>query len=179
MDKVESNTLDLLEYLQDVVENAQKLPMTGKVMIDKKEFLGIIDDVINGLPDEVKTAQWVVSEKDRILNEAKREYENIKIESKEIMRRNVENHDYVREAKIRAQEIIASAKREAKAIRVGSRDYADEILTDLDKELQKKKIELIQALQDSFTKVAQDIDGSIEGAGDTVRENVRELRSMK
>ncbi|MCR6515361.1 MAG: ATPase [Clostridium sp.] len=179
MEKTKSDTLDLLEYLQDIVDNAQKVPMTGKSMIDKREVLEIIDDIINGLPDEIKTAQWVVSEKDRILSEAKKEYENVKLETKELMRQNVENHDYVREAKIRAQEIIAGAKREAKAIRVGSRDYADEILSDLDRELEKKKIELIEALQESFTKVAQDIDGTLEGASGTVRENIRELRTMK
>ena len=46
----------------------------------------------------------------------------MKKETASMMRKNIENHNIVKEAKIRAEEIIASAQRDAKAIRLGSRD---------------------------------------------------------
>lgn len=173
------NIIDLLEYLQDMIENSPKVPISGKNMIDRKEFLEIIEQIIHYLPDELKKAQWVMNERDRILGEAKKEYESVKRETMVMMKQNVENHDLVKEAKVRAQEIIAAAKREAKTIRIGSRDYSDEILSDLDRELEKKKIELIRSLQASFEKVAEDIDGNLTGACSVVKENIKELRSMK
>lgn len=173
------NIIELLEYLQDTIENSPKVPISGKTMIDRKEILDVIDQIINYLPDEFKKAQWINNEKERILGEAKKEYENVKKETMEMMRQNVENHDVVKEAKLRAQEIISSAKREAKAIRLGSRDYSNEILNDLEAEVEKKKVELIKALQDSFEMVATDLDKNFVSISSTIKENIKELREMK
>ena len=179
MEKMDVNIIELLEYLQDLVDNSPKVPMSGKVMLDKKEILEVIDQIINYLPDQFKKAQWVMNERERILSEAKKEYDSVKNETMTMMRQNVENHDIVREAKIRGQEIIASAQRDAKAIRLGSRDYSDEILTQLDKEIENQKINLIKSLQSSFESMAQDLDSTLTGACDVIKENVKELRSMK
>ncbi|MCE5220432.1 MAG: ATPase [Clostridium sp.] len=179
MEKIDVNIIELLEYLQDLVENSSKVPMSGKVMIDKREINEVIDQIINYMPDQFKKAEWVMSERERILNEAKKEYDSVRKETMTMMRQNVENHDIVKEAKVRAQEIIASAQRDAKAIRLGSRDYSDEILTQLDKEIEDQKIKLIKGLQDSFESVAKDIDTSLAAACNVIRDNVKELRSMK
>lgn len=178
MDNQESNVTEYLEYLQDIVERAPKVPMSGKVMVDKKEIIELVDEVINCLPDEVKKAQWVMNERDRILTEAKREYDSVKEETMHLMRQNIENHDIVKEAKIRAQEILATAKRDSKKIRVGARDYADEILTDLDREIEKRKMELIKRLQLSFEDTAKEIDENLTKACSIIKENVKELRTM-
>lgn len=178
MDKLEVNIVELLEYLQDIVERAPKVPITGKSMVDKKEFNEVIEQIVNYLPDQFKKAQWVMSEKDRILGDAQKEYENIKKETVEMMKHNVENHDIVKEAKLRATEIVALAQRDAKAIRIGSREYANEILSELDKELEKKRMELIQSMQSSFELVAKEIDVSMSDASTTIKENISELRSM-
>lgn len=179
MEKMDVNIIELLEYLQDLVDNSPKVPMSGKVMLDRKEILEVIDQIINYLPDQFKKAQWVMNERERILSEAKKEYDSVKKETMTMMRQNVENHDIVREAKIRGQEIIASAQRDAKAIRLGSRDYSDEILSQLDKEIENQKINLIKSLQSSFESMAQDLDSTLTGACDVIKENVKELRSMK
>lgn len=170
--------LELLEYLQDIVNSAPKVPIAGKVMVDKKEFQEIVDQIVNYLPDEIKRAEWVMTEKDRILTEAQKEYDVIKKETLKMMKQNVENHDTVKEAKLRANEIIALAQRDAKAIRLGSREYSNEILGHLDKELEAKKIELIENMQKSFEKVAKDIDQNIAAVSSTIKENIAELRSM-
>ena len=178
MDKnVDVNIVELLEYLQDLIENSPKVPISGKTMVDRKEVLDVIDQVINYLPDQFKKAQWVMNERERILSEAKKEYDSVKKETMEMMRQNVENHDVVKEAKIRAQEIVSAAQRDAKAIRLGSRDYSDEILTDLDIEV--KKAELIKALQVSFEEVASDLDKNFTGISSTIKDNIKELRDMK
>ncbi len=47
------NTIKLLEYLEEIIETSAKVPMTGKVMISKKEVLDILDKIANSLPGEV------------------------------------------------------------------------------------------------------------------------------
>lgn len=179
MEKMDVNIIELLEYLQDLVENASKVPMSGKIMVDKREIIEVIDQIINYMPDQFKKAEWVMNERERILGEAKKEYDSVRKETVTMMRQNIENHDVVKEAKVRAQEIINSAQRDAKAIRLGSRDYSDEILTQLDKEIEDQKIKLIKGLQDSFESVAKSIDTSLTGACDVIKDNVKELRNMK
>ncbi len=179
MEKMDVNIVELLEYLQDLVENSSKVPMSGKVMVDKREVVEVIDQIINYLPEQFKKAEWVMSERERILNEAKKEYDSVRKETMTMMRQNVENHDIVKEAKLRAQEIISAAQRDAKAIRLGSRDYSDEILTELDKEIEAQKIKLIQSLQNSFESVAKELDSNLTGTCDVIKDNIKELRSMK
>lgn len=178
MNKVELNVIELLEYLQDMVENSAKMPITGKTIIDKKEFNEVIDQIINYLPDQFKKAQWVINEKDRILQDAQKEYDSVKKETFEIMKQNVESHDIVREAKLRANEIIALAQRDAKAIRIGSREYSNEILMQLDVEIEKQKAQLIKSMQESFEKVAKEIDENLTETGTVIKENIAELRTM-
>ena len=173
------NIIDLLEYLQDTIENSPKVPISGKTMVDRSEILDVIDQIINYLPDQFKKAQWILNERERILTEAKNEYDTVKKETAEMMRQSVENHDVVKEATIRAQEIISAAKRDAKTIRVGSRDYSDNILSELDKEVENRKKELIQYLQVSFEKTAHDLDENFSGVSSNVKENIKELREMK
>lgn len=179
MEKMDVNIVELLEYLQDMVENSAKVPITGKVVLDKKEVLDVIEQIVHYLPDQFKKAQWVVNERERILEEAGKELEEARKETSELMRKNVENHDYVREAKVKAQEIIAQAQREAKSIRLGARDYADELLCDVDKQLETRKEALMNALKTSVEGFAESLDTSLDGIGTTIKENIKELRSMK
>ena len=178
MNKVELNVMELLEYLEEILENAPKVPITGKAMIDTKEFEEVIEQIRNYLPDELKKAKWVMGEKDRILEDAQKEYQNVKKETMEMMRQNIENHDMVKEAKLRANEIIALAQRDAKAIRIGSREYSNEILMQLDVEIEKQKEQLIKFMQESFEKVAKQIDENLTQTGTIIKENIAELRTM-
>lgn len=178
MEKIEVNIIELLEYLEELIETAPKVPITGKSVIDKKEFLEVIDQIINYIPDQMRKAQWVMNEKDRILGDAQKQYESTKSEIMEMMKQNVENHDLVKEAKIRANEIIALAQRDAKAIRIGSREYSTEILSQLDREIEEKRNKLIEDMQKSFEMVAKEIDENLTSTGSKIKDNISELRGM-
>ncbi len=173
------DVMELLEYLQEIVETASKVPITGKIVLDKKEMLDVIDQIINYLPDEFKKAQWVLNEKERILAEAREEYENVRKQTMEMLKKQVENHDITKEAQIRSQEIIASAQRDAKAIRLGARDYADEILCQLDKEIEEKSKETLENVKKDVEVFMQSLSKDMNGTCSVIRENIKELRNIK
>ncbi|WP_055667856.1 hypothetical protein [Desnuesiella massiliensis] len=173
------DVMQLLEYLQEIVETASKVPITGKIVLDKKEILEVIDQIVNYLPDEFKKAQWVLTEKERILSEARKEYEVVKKETMEMLKKQVENHDITKEAKIRAQEIIAAAQRDAKSMRLGARDYADEILCQLDKELEEKGKIMISNIKKDAEEMMASISEDFTNTTATIRENIKELRNVK
>ena len=68
MEKIDVNIIELLEYLQDIVDNSPKVPMSSKVMVDKKEIIEIVDQIINYLPDQFKKAEWVMHKKLQLLH---------------------------------------------------------------------------------------------------------------
>ena len=180
------NVVELLEYLQDTVENAAKVPMSGKVMLDKKDICDVIDQIINYLPDDFKKAKWITAEKDRILGEAQREYdkaqkerEQAKKDTVEFIKKEIENHDIVKDAKSKAQEIRNIAKKEAKEMRLGARDYSKDVLIELDDEILKKKEELILNLQTSFKIAASDVEKNMNTMSATINKDINVLKEMK
>ncbi|KAJ51524.1 cell division septum initiation protein DivIVA [Clostridium tetanomorphum] len=173
------DVMKLLEYLQEIIETSGKVPMTGKIMVDKKEVLEVIDKIINFLPPEFKKAQWILEEKERILGEAIKEAETMKKENIELIKRKIENHDITKEAKIRAQEIIASAQRDAKVMRLGARDYADEVLSGLEKEITKNSEGMLNKLHDEMEQFLIKINSEVNSTSSIIRDNIKELRDMK
>lgn len=171
--------IELIEYLQELVDTASKVPMSGKVILDKKEINEILEDLVAYLPDALKKAQWVLNEKDRILDEANARYETTKKESQELIKKQIDNHDIVKEAKMQAQEIIALAQREAKIIRLGSRDYADEILCQLNNEIEAKGKEFILSMKKDMDAYLASISENLVDSTSDIRNNIKELRDMK
>jgi len=141
------DVIKLLEYLQGIIESSSKIPVTGKSVINKKEILDIIDQIINHLPDEFKKAQWICDEKERILVDAKKQAKIFEEETIDKIRRRVEKQDLVKEAQTRSEEIIALAQRDGKIMRLGAKDYADEILSQLDKEIELKGQKMIHKIK--------------------------------
>lgn len=171
--------MKLLEYLQEIFETSSKVPVTGKILVDKKEVIGIVEQIVNYLPDEFKKAQWVVEEKERILSEAIEESSALKKESIDMLKKQIENHDITKEAKMRAEEIIASAQRDAKSMRLGARNYADEILSQLEREINEKGQAMMVNVKKQLEQFMVSLSDEVTADLDTIRENIKELRGMR
>lgn len=170
--------IKLLEYLQEIIQTSAKFPV-GKVLVNKKEALDTIEEIINMLPEELKKAQWLLQEKDRILGDAINQAESIKQENIQKIQNAVENHDFVMEAKEKADEIIASAQREAKAIRLSARDYADDVLVQLNDELVNKKEVMMDSIKKEMERFLVAVDSTVNNNDELLRENIKELRNIK
>lgn len=171
--------IELLEYLQEIIETSSKIPVTGKVVVNKKEVLEIVDQIINNLPEQFKKAQWIVEEKQKIINEAKEEAELIRRESIDQIKKQIENHDVTREARIKAQEIISSAQKDAKNMRLSARDYADEILCQLQEEVDSRGKEMVNKVKNEVEKFIASLDGQVSSTSSTIKQNIKELRNLK
>ncbi|MBU3098804.1 MULTISPECIES: ATPase [Clostridium] len=173
------DVIKLLEYLQGIIESSSKIPVTGKAVINKREILDIVDQIINHLPDEFKKAQWVCDEKERILVDARKQAKIFEEETVDKIRRRVEKQDLVKEALNRSEEIIASAQRDAKIMRLGAKDYADEILSQLDKEIELKGQKMLHEIKGDVQDFLILMQGEVTNTTTSIRENVKELRGMK
>ncbi len=171
--------IGLVEVLQEIVDDGSKMPFGKKVMVDKSEVIHILDEINKVIPDDLRTAQWVISEKDRILTEAKTEYDRTKAEVDQMMAEKINNHDIVKEATIRAQEILNRAHTEAKMVTLSARDYADSLLTDLDHDIKEKNQEMMMNFKNLFEGFVQEYNKSFNETSNIIKDNIKELREMK
>jgi len=137
--------LKLLEEIEDILENASTIPFAAKVVIDKDDLLEITREIRIKLPDEIKQAEWIKEERQRILAEAQNEADTIAEEAKIHIEEMIEQDEITRKAKDRAEEIMRAAQENAKEIRLGAREYADELL----KEVQNQMKVMIETVEEN------------------------------
>ncbi len=122
----------LLGELEKFIQAGVSVPFSDKVMLDRENALGIIDSIRDILPEEIKQANWIKEERNRILIEAQKEAELMLKETEVHIKTMVEESEITRRAYIQGEEIIESAKKNAREIRVGTKEYADNLLAQLE-----------------------------------------------
>lgn len=137
--------LNLLERIEDIIEDASKFPLSSKVMIDKEEVLEVINEIRLKLPDEINRASWVAKERQRILNEAQSEADELIGKVTEQQKALIEENEITRQAKKYANQLIQAAEQKANEMKAGAYDYSDEILS----KLQEKIREINNIIEDN------------------------------
>jgi len=129
--------LHLVDRLEEVFNAGLPIPLMRKLAVDEDRVLELIDQMRVSIPDEVKKAQQILNQRDRILAQAQEEAARTVQLAKEKSDQLVDREALVESAKARANEIIQAAKTDAEGIRADADDYALEVLTRLEEELAK------------------------------------------
>lgn len=129
--------LNLLERIEDIIEDASKFPLSSKVMIDKDEVLEVINEIRLKLPDEINRASWVAKERQRILNEAQSEADELIGKVQQQQKILIEENEIARSAKNYANQIIQEAEHRANEMKSGAYTYSDEILSKLQEKIRQ------------------------------------------
>lgn len=140
--------LKLLEHLEDLIEESSKMPFGNKVIVDKTSALELIKDIRISFPDQVKQADWINKEKQKILENATIESEKMIKESEEYIKQRVSDSEITKRANENAEEIIRKAEEKAKELKDGAREYALDILRKLDTDLGKLNSRLQKNIQE-------------------------------
>lgn len=125
------DVLELLRVIEEEVENASSIPLSGKKMMDGQMLLDVVSDIRLALPRQIEEANNILAAREQILNEAQQEALEIQKEAKLRAEELVENHVIMTEAKTKANDITLSAQQSSIEIREGADAYADDILNDL------------------------------------------------
>jgi cell division septum initiation protein DivIVA len=129
--------LNLLERIEDIIEEASKFPLSNKVMIDKEEILEVINEIRLKLPDEINRASWVAKERQRILNEAQSEADELIEKVKEQQKFLIEENEITKQAQKYADQLVKEAERKANEMKMGAYNYSDEILSKLQEKIRE------------------------------------------
>lgn len=173
------NIIKLLEYLQEIVETGNKLPLSRKVSVNKKEMTDVINQIMDELPDEFRKAQKIIRDRDKIISDAIKEADIIRERNLENLREEVEKHDITKEAEEKAQRIILSAKKEAEDMKLASIEYAYNLLKKLDGQIQIRKSETTNRIRKDMQQFDMDIENDFKAISNVISENIDELKNAK
>lgn len=120
--------LNMLDRMEDIIEDSSKIPLSNKVMIDKEELLDIINEIRLKLPDEINRASWIAKERQRILNEAQTEADEIIERAKREVKYLIDENEISKQAKKISNELVESAQAKAAEMKENAYNYSDEIL---------------------------------------------------
>ena len=139
--------LQLIDRLEELFNESKSIPLTRNVMVEEDRMLDIIDQMRIAIPEEVKKAQQLLGQRDRVLAQAQEEANRTleiarqkadQLASKEIV---------MQEAQRRADQILVQARADAETVRSDADDYVMNSLTQLQDELERITNQVINGLR--------------------------------
>ena len=129
--------LHLIDRLEELFNESRSIPFTHSVILDEDRMLDIIDQMRVSIPDEIKKAQQLSSQRDRVLAQAQEEANRTIMLAREKGKQIIEQNEIVISAQKIADQIIEQAKLEAGDIKKNADDYSLEALTKLEIEMER------------------------------------------
>jgi cell division septum initiation protein DivIVA len=129
--------LHLIDRLEELFNESRPIPFTHNVIVDEDRMLDLIDQMRVAIPDEVKKAQQLTAQRDRILAQAQEEVNRTLALAREKSDQLVERDSIVEAAKSRSDQIIEQAQQDIVAMRREADVYVLETLTRLEMEMDR------------------------------------------
>lgn len=129
--------LHLIDRLEELFNESRPIPFTHNVIVDEDRMLDLIDQMRVAIPDEVKKAQQLLAQRDRILAQAQEEVNRTLALAREKSEQLVERDSIVEAAKTRSDQIIEQAHQDIFEIRKDADAYVLETLTRLEMEMDR------------------------------------------
>ncbi|MCL2373437.1 MAG: hypothetical protein FWC78_08575 [Defluviitaleaceae bacterium] len=120
--------LDLLDEIEEVLEKSKSLPFSNKISVEKERILDVLNEIRLSMPDDIRHAQRIISDRDKILAEAEHDANGILEIAESDAQLKTSQHEIFRRASDEATKIIDIAKSDAREMRLNAIDYADEQL---------------------------------------------------
>ncbi|HSK88639.1 MAG TPA: hypothetical protein VK880_09795 [Anaerolineales bacterium] len=129
--------LQLIDRLEELFNESKAIPLTRNVMVDEDRMLDIIDQMRIAIPEEVKKAQKLLGQRDRVLAQAQEEANRTLEIARQKADQLVAKDMVMQETQRRADQLLAQARAEAENTRADADDYVVQSLTQLQEELER------------------------------------------
>ena len=150
--------LHLVDMLEQLLNQSRPLPFTHNVIVDEDRMLDIIDQMKIVIPEEVKKAQQLLANRDRVLAQAQEEANRTLAIAREKSEQLVERDAIVQAAQARADQVQVQARADAEKTRKDADSYVIETLTRLEMELDRSLNQVrngIRTLQSETQKTSE------------------------
>ena len=129
--------LHLIDRLEELFNESRALPFTHNVVVDEDRMLDIIDQMRIAIPEEVKKAQQLLNQSERILAQAEEKANRTTALAEEKANEITSQDAVIQEAQRRADNILEQARADAEATRIEADNYVIEVLSNVEDELSR------------------------------------------
>ena len=125
----------LVDRLEQALNESTRIPLSAYLLVNEEKVYSLLDQMRVAVPEEIKRANRVEAEKDRILAQAKEEAERIRELARQEAGELVKRDAIVNASQHRAENIIERARRDAEALRQDADVYIVDVLQRLEQDL--------------------------------------------
>jgi len=129
--------LHLVDRLEELFNESRSIPFTHSVVVDEDRMLDLIDQMRVSIPEEIRKAQQILAQKDRLSAQAQEEANRTLTLAREKGEQMVERDNIVQAAQIRAEQILEQAREEVNITRREADDYVLQSLSNFELELER------------------------------------------
>jgi len=129
--------MSLIDRLEELITQATKVPLTGKIIVDPDELLAVVDEMRDLLPQEIREANRVAREREQILSEARERAEATVRDAQSMASQLTAESAVTKEAQAQADQLIDQAKQVAREIRQNALEWADDLFAHVQPELER------------------------------------------
>ena len=149
-DPVEMPNRTELGDLQDMVDDlivflheAKSVPLSGNAMVDREQFLSLLERIRAGLPDELRAARWMVREREAFISRTNEKAREIVDRARNEADELVADSSIVAEAVEEANLLVRRAEGDARRLRLETEDEIE------------KKLQRVEGLLSEITTQVQ------------------------
>jgi hypothetical protein len=154
----------LVDRLEQALNESTRVPLSAFIVVNEEKIYSLLDQMRVAVPEEIKRANRVEAEKDRILAQAKEEAERIRelarLEAGELVKRDA----IVNAAQNRAEHIVERARRDSEALRQDADVYITDVLNRLEEDLMRT----LKVVQNGLQKLRTDQQAAQQAAAESV-----------
>ena len=120
---------EVISTLYEMVQDARGVPLSAdKCIVERDRVLDLLDEISNQLPGELKQARTIVESRGEVINNAKREAENILKQAQAQARQMVSESEIHHQAELEAADMIRAAENKIKDLKGVTNDYVDDAM---------------------------------------------------
>ncbi|HSP03937.1 MAG TPA: hypothetical protein VLR27_10570 [Acidimicrobiales bacterium] len=118
----------VLRELRDLIEQARPMPLSTSVMINQAEVLDLLNEATERLPEELRSAKWLLKQREEFLARTRRESEEIIEAARQKADQLVQQTEVVKAAEARARSVVDAADAESRRLKLEAEDFCDQRL---------------------------------------------------
>jgi cell division septum initiation protein DivIVA len=146
-----------LQQLEDMVREAKSMPLSSSALVNRDEVLEMLQEMREGLPEEIKQARWIVKDREELLAKGRADAEKLVEAAREEQLRLARKEEIVERAREEADRIVAEADEQVRTMREEAEDYVDAKLAQFEIAL-RKILEDAQATTRGLAKTLDQVE---------------------
>ena len=165
----ENGIEEIISSLYEMIQDARSVPLSSeKCIVERDSVLDRLDEISNTLPGELKQAKTIVESRSEVINNAKREAENILKQAQAQARKLISENEIYKQAQQEAEAMLKAAKDEAAATVQAAKDEANATV-----QAAQDRIRELKAVTNNY------VDDALKQTEQAISEALNEVRESR